>query len=32
MYKQGLAAVIDAAVVVYGGIDMTADVIAKVKQ
>lgn len=30
--EKGLAVIIDAATVVYGGIDITADVIAKVKQ
>ena len=30
--ETGLTAIIDAEVVVYGGIDITADVIAKVKQ
>ncbi len=30
--EKGLAAVIDASTVVYGGIDITADVISKIKQ
>lgn len=30
--EKGLAAVIDAEVVIYGGLDITADVVAKVKQ
>jgi len=30
--EKGLTAIIDAASVVYGGIDITADVISKVKQ